>query len=161
MSLDFLKNPIVLGVIASILTYLYLRWDNDRKYKNDPKSVQKKVSLLTPGIVGAVTWYIVANYMEGSGRVEQIIIPNPDANMNMYITNPMAGGNPAPIMQSAPINAVTNAVANAATNATNNDSLSLESRSYHLVGKGKINVPEANALNHTLPDMFIELDNFS
>lgn len=152
MLLEFLQNPIVIGVIASILTYLYLRYDNEKKYKDDPKNIKNKVSLLTPGIVGAVTWYIVANYCDH--KVEQIMIPQtniqhlPSVNVidtRNQLLPPVTG--PTNVFNSRPV--------------TNNDSLSLESKSYHLVGKGKITVPESGNINNALPDMFIELDNFS
>lgn len=36
MDLDFLKNPIILAIIAGVLTYAYMWWDN--KQKKEKKS---------------------------------------------------------------------------------------------------------------------------
>ena len=143
---EILQNPIVIGVIASIITYLYLRWDNEKKIKIDPKNTKKKISLLTPGIVGAITWYIVSNYMDMTNTTQKIVISgNPEYKNNDFKDGL---GN-------------FNIDVNKQNNFNNVDSLSLESKSYHLVGKGQISVPNAASLNNDLPEMFIELDNFT
>ncbi len=44
MYLEFMKNPIFIGVLASAITYLYLMWDI--KKKNQQKSFVKNTCLL-------------------------------------------------------------------------------------------------------------------
>lgn len=61
MLFDILKNPIFLGVLAGVITYLYLLWSNsDNKNKK-----KKEVSLFTPIIVTvivAIVSYAYFNY---------------------------------------------------------------------------------------------------
>lgn len=52
MDINILKNPVVLAVIAAVLTYLYLQW----KKKTDKK--EEEISLMTPAVVGLMTLFV-------------------------------------------------------------------------------------------------------
>ncbi len=145
MSADLLKNPIIIGGIASLITYFYMKYDSDRKHKKNPKTTKKNINLLIVGIVGIIVWYISANYFDNVVSVNNEIIEIP---LNVNASNEQFSGN-----KIVPMNA---------PNIINHDNITLSSddKSYHLVSKGQITVPNRNALNKNLPEMFIELNNF-
>ena len=60
--MSIIKNPIVLGVLAGGLTYIYFVWSNKNKKEKD----QKDISLITP-IVVAIAVCLVAYLYFGTG----------------------------------------------------------------------------------------------
>jgi len=81
--MDKLQNPIVVGLVVFVVVYAYLRWDANRKYKEDPKSEKKKVNILIPTIVGGLSWFLTGSYLKqycGNNaqtvEVQQINHPN-------------------------------------------------------------------------------------
>lgn len=61
MNINILKNPVVLTIIASSLTYLYLWWENKKLKDKNPKAKIENVSYITPIIVGLLTLFITYN----------------------------------------------------------------------------------------------------
>lgn len=60
MFLEILKNPIVLGILASAITYMYLLWDKKKKAaKKTDGEIKKDINLMIPLIAG-ITVCIVA-----------------------------------------------------------------------------------------------------
>ena len=71
--MDILKNPIVLAIIAGILTYFLLYWWNQRK---DPQDQSKSSNILIPAIVAAVVWLFSSFYFLNSNKnVENNVSP--------------------------------------------------------------------------------------
>jgi len=79
--MDVIKNPVIIGVFATVLTYLYLQWQIDeknKKYKkkhNKPNKHEEEVNLIIPAVVGVIVWFIVHGYFEYSkptGRTHNI-----------------------------------------------------------------------------------------
>ena len=58
MYFDIIKNPIVLGVLAGAVTYLYLWWSNNKKKPKD----KKEPSLFFPIIVAVVVAIVAYGY---------------------------------------------------------------------------------------------------
>jgi len=79
---EILKNPIILGILAAGLTYLYLYWDAEKRYKAKPKLTRKPISIFIPGIVGIITWFLASGFFE-----ETTNYPN-QINTNVPINNP-------------------------------------------------------------------------
>ena len=63
-NLDLFKNPIVLGIIAAISTYLFMYWQEEEQHKKNPKAEKKKVNIMTPGVIGALVWFISGSYFD-------------------------------------------------------------------------------------------------
>ena len=61
--LDILKNPLILGLLVAAGIYMYMYWEMEKKYKKNPKIKRKPVSILTPGIIGIIVWFIASSYM--------------------------------------------------------------------------------------------------
>lgn len=64
--MDIIKNPIVVGLIASVITYIYLSWrasENNKKKKSKDKK-KEEVNLLIPLIVGVIVWFVMYGYLE-------------------------------------------------------------------------------------------------
>ena len=136
MYLNILKNPIVLGLIASALTYLYLWYYNKDNKKKDSKS-SKNISLIYPLIafvlVAGVS-YIYFNYSSSdtsasaSSVSPQIIEQIGTAKPDIEIANPVNNYK------------------------FTKDITSESAASFHLLSRG-VNVP--NNLN--VPDVFIDV----
>ena len=69
--MDQLKNPIVIGIITFAVVFMYLKWDVDRKYQEDPQSEPQRVNVLIPGVAAALTWFLAASQM-GINNLEGI-----------------------------------------------------------------------------------------
>lgn len=59
--ISVIKNPIVLGLVACVVVYLYLKWQNDEKYKDDPK-IKPSVDITVPAVVGVGVFLLIAGY---------------------------------------------------------------------------------------------------
>lgn len=71
MILEILKNPIVLGIFAGTIAYLYLLWDNEKKYKNikdknKGERIKKNINLMIPLIVSVIVCIISYAYFYSS-----------------------------------------------------------------------------------------------
>jgi heme/copper-type cytochrome/quinol oxidase subunit 2 len=67
--MDILKNPIIIGLIAGALAYVYLTWtqnEQNEKYKKKHKKEKKNedVNLLIPLVIAIIVWFIAYAYLE-------------------------------------------------------------------------------------------------
>jgi hypothetical protein len=127
MITNIIKNPVIIGLVAAILTYVYLLWRNKRKIKKNPR-VKKNMSLLPPLLVGVIVWFIAYGYFE-----------QPQSNIgNKRLETPVQlEGHKYRLSNEFSVDSA----------------ISESSKSYHLIGKG-LTVP--NGLNGIeLPDVFI------
>jgi hypothetical protein len=122
-SQDMLKNPILIGLLAAIATYSYIYWQEDQRYKKNPKTKKKRVNIITPGVVGALVWFIIGSYFD-------------EVNMG-------------PMIQK---NTVIEKLSGGVELDTNGSQDSFGSKSYRLVGKGRVQLPQQ--------DVFLDLANW-
>lgn len=115
MNRDLIKNPIILAILAAILTYAYMYWDADNKHKKNPKAHKRSLSLITPCVVGVVVWFLASNFFDQNASTT--VFPCPTA--------------PSKLRHSE---------------------LSVDSQSYHLIGKNNVKLPPT--------DVFIDLAHF-
>ena len=74
--MDIIKNPVVVGVIAGLGTYIYLKYNSDKKNlriikKNKTNSKKIKldeVNLMIPLLVSIIVWFITYAYLESSNE---------------------------------------------------------------------------------------------
>ena len=57
---DTLKNPIILGIIALIITYSSLYYKEKQRKNNNPNSDDRKINITIPCIVAVMTWFITS-----------------------------------------------------------------------------------------------------
>lgn len=124
-NLDLFKNSIVLGVIAAVAAYLFMYWQEEQQHKKNPKAMKKKVNIMTPGVIGALVWFIAGSYFDG------IVVDEK-----------------APML---PTNTVIHKL-NENIELTSNSSASEGIKSYRLVGKGRIQLPQQ--------EVFLDLANW-
>jgi uncharacterized protein with PQ loop repeat len=62
--MDIVNNPIVIGVVACVLTYVYLSWRAKQAMKQQKSKKPKDVNLLIPLVVGLIAWFVVYGYIE-------------------------------------------------------------------------------------------------
>lgn len=127
MNLDILKNPVLIGLVAGVIAYLffYLRETEDEKRKKGVFD-NKNVKFVTPIAVAVIVWFISFQYLDE--RETPITIPQQDIPMPNIEDQIQVGGI--------------------------HNSLSDSVRSFHLVGKG-ITLPSKASLDN-LPDVFLE-----
>lgn len=114
---SLITNPIVLGLVAAVVTFSYLYWKEKQRQKEDENAKPKNVNIMIPGVVGALTWFVVGS----------------------FVAQPMVGGNVEVEKKSMlPLNSVINKFdENVKLEATD----SFGSDSYRLVQKGNIELP--------------------
>lgn len=108
--MDIIKNPVVLGLFAGILTFAYISWSNSKKInkKNKKSNEYQYVGLVVPAVVAILIWFIAYGYQEYN-------VDNVD-NLNIK----------KKIHNSAFLNDLNNS----------NNSLSLLAQSFELINKG-------------------------
>jgi dipeptide/tripeptide permease len=65
--LDILKNPVIIGLFAGVITYIYLCWclkEDNKKRKNKNKRTKKDVNLIIPSVIAIIIWFIAYGYFE-------------------------------------------------------------------------------------------------
>ena len=68
--MDIVKNPVILGLVAGVLTYMYMTWNKKDDKKDKKKGKKDKnnqyVGLIIPAVVAVITWFIAYGYFEYS-----------------------------------------------------------------------------------------------
>lgn len=126
MYLDIIKNPIVLGVLAGAITYLYLMWSMSDKKKDDKS--KKEVSLFYPIIVTIVVAVIAYTYFNYSPQPVTTSMPE-QISLKKKLDLSQPAGNYRFVK----------------------DITSESPTSFHLISRG-VNIPN----NINVPDVFIE-----
>jgi|688.fasta_scaffold317908_2 hypothetical protein len=137
MDLSFLKNPVILAILAAIMTYLYMYWDNKKKREANPKADIEPVSLVTPAIVGVLTLFITYGFFGSSN-----VVKNVDSVGEVIDQTNQSGG--VKLLDSNPL-ANKRKISERLTDT-------FDSNTYHLVGKNTIRLPQT--------DVFIDIAKF-
>jgi heme/copper-type cytochrome/quinol oxidase subunit 2 len=181
INLELFKNPVIIGLVAGALTYAYMYWENEQKYKKKPASRKKPVSFIPPAVVAVIVWFIASSYFDSSqntGTTDQTV---PDQiikaqsiqiqkipNSNMVVQNTTASIAPNTVIATTPNTIISTKGKFANSNfprpnlqfgGKSLDDLSVDSfgsKSYHLISKGNISLPTTR--NLSLPSTFIEMD---
>jgi len=123
-STDIVRNPIVLGILSGTIVYLYMYWQEEQKEKNNEN--RKPVSILIPGVVASFVWFITG-CMNGS-----------EENNNY-------------VRESLPEKSIIYRLDDNVKLPNDNNS-SFGSKSFRLVGRGNIQLPDQ--------DVFLDLADF-
>ena len=121
--MDILKNPIILGLLAAVVTYGFLYWKEQQRQKDNPDLEKKSVNIMIPGVVGAVIWFIAGSF----GNSNQI---------GGYIEN-----NVEDIKKNLPVNSVIHKFDDDVELKSTKSDGSADSKSFKLVKKGNIQLP--------------------
>lgn len=135
MNIDILKNPILLGILASVLTYLYFWWQEKKRREENPEEeiTYQPISIITPLAVGVIIWFASATYFDMTGS-------NNDSN------------------KVANVDSVTGSSLSDSSTVSVNDKQKMITKSpmvggsYHFVGKNKIRLPPT--------DVFLDIAKF-
>lgn len=136
MDVKYLKNPIILGILGVVITYLYMWWEDEKRYKKYPNLKRKSIGLLTPLIVGGIVWFITSSYFTNNSSV---------SGGNKDIIEKVGIGIEKPPLVSQSYKLVNNLGSDLGPN-------SVGSKSYHLISKNKVKIPSA--------DVFIDIAKF-
>lgn len=75
--MEIIKNPIIIGFTAGILTYTYLSWDLNEKKKLKKGYKIKEVNLLIPLVVAIIGWFIAYAYLQYNDEIiDNTVISN-------------------------------------------------------------------------------------
>lgn len=142
MDLNFLKNPVILAIIAGVLTYAYMWWDNKQKKEKNPKAVIEEIDYVLPAMVALLTLFITYNLFGfnsssptniTNSNVEQVI---EQAKPTLQGGTKLIEGNNMPLQ----------------TRFSDKLADSFDSNTYHLLGKNTIKLPQT--------DVFIDIAKF-
>jgi len=130
---EILKNPIVIGLLAAVLTYLYIWWEEKKRLEKNPKAKPVPTNIITPLVVGVIGWFVASNYF--SVKVENPIVPDVTHGAQKALPNIIGGTKPVIVNQ-----------------GVIESEGSLGSASYHIIGKRDVKMPPM--------DVFIDLAKF-
>ena len=134
--MDFLKNPIIIAIIAGGLTYLYMWWQNKKSHEANPTVPIEEIDYTPPVLVGLFALFIAYNFFGFSGE-------NDTVGEVIEQTKNIEGGNVIKLIEGKP-----------SLNTRFSDKLadSFDSNTYHLIGKNMIKLPQT--------DVFIDIAKF-
>lgn len=138
MDFNFLKNPIILAILAGILTYIYMWWDNKKKKEKNPKATIEEIDYIPPAMVALLTLFVSYNlFGNGDG-----ILPSTQEIVANSLPKDLNGQN-GPNLQGGKMiqNRFSDKLAE-----------SFDSHTYHLLGKNTIKLPQT--------DVFIDIVKF-
>jgi hypothetical protein len=86
LSMDIIKNPVIIGLVAAVVTYMYMGWSIEEKNKKNKKhkKPQEEVNLMIPLVVGVILWFLAYGYFEFNG----VAVTNVPV-MNQQIKHPV------------------------------------------------------------------------
>lgn len=83
--MDFLKNPIVIGALAGLITYGYFYYDA-QKNKED-NNIKKSVPILTPLIVAVIVWFVTSCYFDRCCETVKLNVLTPNQRTVHTLSN--------------------------------------------------------------------------
>ena len=128
-SLDILKNPIILGVLAGTVAYLYYYWQESQRQKANPRLKKKSINIFVPGVAAVIVWFASSMYFDKTNNTAQ---EGGEGEGNLLPNNSI--------------------IHRLDENVEIGSDASYGSKSYRLVGKGRIQLPDQ--------DVFLDLANF-
>lgn len=135
MDFSFLKNPIVLAIIAMVITYAYMQWDNKKKQEENPKANIEEVTYTTPIIVGLLTLFMSQSFFTINSTAPAAISGDQVAQVIEQSKPQLTGGSGDLLNQNVPKMTDT-----------------FNSETYYRVDKNMIRLPQT--------DVFIDLAKF-
>jgi hypothetical protein len=97
--MDIIKNPVIIGLVVGILTYVYMMWtekEKIKKMKNKNKKYKKsKINLVIPIVITILVWFISYSYFEYKRPHELTdiqslnILPDITRNLNQMTPLPL------------------------------------------------------------------------
>jgi heme/copper-type cytochrome/quinol oxidase subunit 2 len=95
-----IKNPIIIGLVAGVITYAYLSWQAEKENKKKKHRKDKEeVNLLIPLVVSVIVWFIAYAYFEYTPEQphvnNQTLPPIINNDMTQFLGN--AGKIPIPV----------------------------------------------------------------
>lgn len=136
MDTTYLKNPIVLGLLAAAATYLYLWYKADQEHKQNPSQQKRRISYVTPGLIGVIIWFTTSTYFDytsNSNTPKASVEGTPKKDVTEYRLAKVGGGETP-------------------EKSVNKSESAINSESYHLIGKKMVRLPKT--------DVFIDLATF-
>lgn len=78
-----IKNPIIIGLVAGVITYAYLSWQTEQTNKKKKHRKDKEeVNLLIPLAVSIIIWFVAYAYFEYTPEPQGVVIQPPQALAN-------------------------------------------------------------------------------
>jgi hypothetical protein len=80
--MDIIKNPVVIGVLAGLITYVYMIWttNQNKKKKKQHKKLGNGANLPIVLAVASIAWFIAYSYFENELKQSGGLIPLPSSS---------------------------------------------------------------------------------
>ena len=160
--INFLKHPIVLAIIVTVLTFLYLYRENDKEHKKNPEQKMKSVGYGLPIFIGFITFIVATFYFKPnllfsnqSAPIEPIDSTN---NLQIPIINQIPINNQPNINYIPPQSNINPIIPVKQIQPNINQIIPVKLQSggsdkvYHFIGKNNIKLPQT--------DVFIDIAKF-
>lgn len=130
-----LTNPIILGILACVVTYLIMYWQERQRHKKNPKTKKREINIMIPGIVGCLIWFAAGSYFDNTDKES---IEKQENNKSMLPKNAIVAKYDEKVILSS--------------EGGSQSGSGSDVESYRLVGKGKIQLPHQ--------EVFLDLANW-
>lgn len=161
--MNYLKNPIIIGISACLLVMAYLYYNRLNDIKKNKNAKEKPFNFITPLAIGIIVWFI-AETLTAKNNVQNKIsqlpimnntINNPPMN-NPSVNNPSMNNSVHNTINNPvnnPINPMNNHVNNQGILGGNSETIGTDAtNTYNIISKDNIKLPSM--------DVFIDLANF-
>ena len=89
--MEYLKNPIIIGLIVSGGCYLYLKWSTQKKRDENPDEKIEEPGMLYPILLGIITFLGVSIWMNTNPVIKT-------DNIQIKVPLDISSNSPAPII---------------------------------------------------------------
>ena len=136
VDLGILKNPIVIGILALALTYLYMWWEEKKRREKNPKAKKRSINIITPVVVGGIAWFVASNFLNKETPTDNGVEQMVQQDAKDVLPSIVGGKKPVLVQKDGIIDSAG----------------SLGSASYHIISKRNVRLPPT--------DVFIDLAQF-
>jgi len=135
VDVSILKNPIVIGILALAVTYLYMWWEEKKRREKNPKAKKRTVNVITPVVVGGIAWFIASNYFDNSPTQAPPVERMVQQEAQKVLPDIVGGRKPILVNQNGAIDSAG----------------SLGSASYHIISKRNVRLPPMDVFIDVAP----------
>lgn len=75
--MEFLRNPIIIGLLVSGISYMYIKWIEHEKVITDNEYIPDKLNMKYPILFGFIAFIGLSIYNNKYGSIKNVLIKTP------------------------------------------------------------------------------------